>query len=257
MPTVAVDWSGRATGAARAIWTAVVEDGELLALECGRDRDAAIDHLIGLATDELVVGFDFSFAFPAWFTRRLGAATVEDLWALAGRDGEGWLAACEPPFWGRPGMRRPAGDPQLRRTEAELDAVGGIRPKSTFQIGGAGAPGTGSIRGMPQLARLRAAGFAVWPFHGGGPPVAVEIYPRLLTGPVVKSSAVARRAYLAGRFPELDSAAAAVAASTEDAFDAAVSALVMDRHRSELLRLGGPRDQLEELEGRVWAPLTT
>lgn len=257
MPTVAVDWSGRATGAARTIWTAVVEDGELRALGCDRDRDEVIDHLLGLAADDLVVGFDFSFAFPAWFTRQLGAATAEELWARVARCGEGWLAACEPPFWGRPGTRRPAGQEQFRRTEAELEAVGGIRPKSTFQVGGAGAPGTGSIRGMPHLARLRAAGFAVWPFHGGAPPVAVEIYPRLLTGPVVKSSAAARQAYLAERFPGLDPAVAGVAASSEDAFDAAVSALVMDRHRSELLRLGGPRDQLEELEGRVWVPLTT
>lgn len=257
MPTVAVDWSGRATGASRTIWTAVVEHGALVALERGRDRDATIDHLLGLATDELVVGFDFSFAFPAWFTSRLGASSAEELWELAAAHGERWLAACEPPFWGRPGARRPAGEIQLRRTEAELGAVGGIRPKSTFQIGGAGAPGTGSIRGMPQLSRLRAAGFAIWPFHGGGTPVAVEIYPRLLTGAVVKSSAAARRAYLGTRFPDLDPADAAVAASTEDAFDAVVSALVMDRHRGELLRLGGPRDQLEALEGRVWVPLTT
>ena len=38
-----------------------------------------------------------------------------------------------------------------------------VRPKSTFQIGGAGAVGTGSLRGMPHLLTLREAGCAVWP----------------------------------------------------------------------------------------------
>lgn len=53
---------------------------------------------------------------------------------------------------------------ELRRTDRERPAVGGIRPTSGFQIGGAGAVGTGAVRGMPMLARLRAAGFAIWPF---------------------------------------------------------------------------------------------
>ena len=91
---------------------------------------------------------------------------------------------------GSTGRRRPAGQEQFRRTEATIAAVGGIRPKSTFQIGGAGSVGTGSVRGFPILARLRAGGFTIWPFDvAPTPPVAVEIYPRALTGAVVKRDA--------------------------------------------------------------------
>lgn len=256
MPTIAVDWSGRAKGAGTTIWTAVVDGGELRSLECGRDREATVDHLIELAADEVVVGLDFSFSFPGWFSHQLGAATADELWSMVAHHGEDWLARCDPPFWGRTGRGRPEGE-GLRRTEREVPSV--IRPKSTFQINGAGTVGTGAIRGMPQLARLRAAGFSIWPFHGGTPPVVVEMWPRLLTGPVVKSNAAARRAYLAERFPGLDAVLGERASSTEDAFDAAVSALVMDRHRDELLHLSGPADDVDAVEGRIWVPqaLTT
>ena len=57
-----------------------------------------------------------------------------------------------------------------------------------FQIGGAGAVGTGSIRGMPHLLTLADSGFTIWPFVSGGLPTVVEIYPRALTGPVNKGS---------------------------------------------------------------------
>lgn len=252
MRTVALDWSGRATRSAETIWTAVAHDGRLVELANGRDRDDAVAHLLDLASldPDLVVGLDFSFSLPGWFARSLGAATGPELWEVVAERGERWLRACEPPFWGRPGRRRPGGD-GFRRTELDLGHVAGIRPKSTFQIGGAGAVGTGSLRGMPRLRDLRGGGFAVWPFDDGRTPVAVEIWPRLLTGPVVKSDAGARRAYLAARFPDVD---AAVAAGSEDAFDAAVSALVMDRHRAELLSLPPARDDVDRLEGRVWMP---
>lgn len=252
MRTVALDWSGRATRAAETIWTAVVHDGRLVELANGRDRGQAIAHLLDLASrdPDLVVGLDFSFSLPAWFAASLGAATGPELWPVVAAEGERWLRDCEPPFWGRTGRRRPPGE-VLRRTEAQLDAVSGIRPKSTFQVGGAGAVGTGSLRGMPLLRDLRAGGFAVWPFDDGRTPVAVEIWPRLLTGPVVKSDAGVRRAYLAARFPDVG---AGPAACSEDAFDAAVSALVMDRHRSELLALPPARDDVDRLEGRVWVP---
>ena len=68
--------------------------------------------------------------------------------------------------------------------------------KSTFQIGGAGSVGTGSLRGMPHLRRLRQAGFSIWPFHSASPWTVMEIYPRLLTGPVHKSSHEHRARYL-------------------------------------------------------------
>ena len=42
-------------------------------------------------------------------------------------------------------------------------------PAWWFQIGGAGAVGTGSIRGMPHLLTLARNGFGIWPFSEGWP----------------------------------------------------------------------------------------
>jgi hypothetical protein len=44
------------------------------------------------------------------------------------------------------------------------------------------------------------------------------------------------------------------AASTEDAFDAAVSALRMWEHRDQLARLQPARDDTSRLEGAIWLP---
>jgi hypothetical protein len=108
---------------------------------------------------------------------------------------------------------------------------------------------------MPQLLRLREAGFSIWPFDAVGRPLVVEIYPRLLTGSVVKSDAVARASYLAEKFPMLASELRERAASTEDAFDAAVSALVMARHSAELASLSNETGEVASLEGEIWAPM--
>jgi hypothetical protein len=131
--------------------------------------------------------------------------------------------------------------------------VAGIRPKSVFQIGGAGAVCTGSIRGMAMLARLHHAGFSVWPFDPPAFPMLVEIYPRLLTGPITKSSEDSRRAYLRnsrairGRHREQ-------AATSEDAFDAAVSAVAMAGASKQLKALRQSTRRVERLEGRIWHP---
>jgi hypothetical protein len=66
------------------------------------------------------------------------------------------------------------GRPGLRRTEGESP----FAAKSVFQIGGAGAVGTGSVRGMPLLAALSADGFSVWPFEDASERMVIEIYPR-------------------------------------------------------------------------------
>ena len=113
-------------------------------------------------------------AAPVVPRRSRATASAPELWAAAAVDGERWLRECPPPFWGLAGRRRPDGHEQFRQTEATVAAVGGIRPKSTFQIGGAGSVGTGSVRGFPALTRLRAGGFTIWPFDapatraGGG-----------------------------------------------------------------------------------------
>ena len=142
--------------------------------------------------------------------------------------------------------------------------VKGIAPKSPFQIGGAGAVGTGTLRGIPQLQRLHAAGFRVWPFEepafkAKNPrPLIVEIYPRLLTGEVNKGSAKARAAWLAKRrrddpaYRTLSPGVLAKARGSEDAFDALVSVLAMAGQRASFLELRKAFDPVTLLEGAVW-----
>lgn len=142
----------------------------------------------------------------------------------------------------------------FRRTDSEVPSVDGIRPKSVFQIGGAGAVGTGSLRGMPFLKQLRDHGFTVWPFDAPRYPTVVEIYPRALTGVVNKGSEVDRAKYLDLYYPEIGSRFRGLGASSEDAFDALVSALVMAEHVSELTTLLPAEDDIDRLEGRIWLP---
>jgi len=155
----------------------------------------------------------------------------------------------------------------------------GITPKSPFQIGGAGSVGTGSLRAMPFLLRLHEAGFRVWPFEdaavrdatsrsptgmterkANAKPLLVEIYTRLMTGPVAKSNAEARKAYLAARrkddplYAGISRSVFAKAQSSEDAFDALVSTLEMVRHADEFAKLRATRDEILSLEGITWRP---
>jgi hypothetical protein len=264
MRVIAIDWSGAESGAARRIWLAEAKGGSLVRLERGRSREQVAELLVGEGrrTPSMVVGLDFAFGFPAWFAAERAVSDGPALWALAEREGDGWLRGCEPPFWGRPGKRRTVDDAArtFRRTEREVPRVAGIAPKSVFQVGGAGAVGTGSVRGMPLLARLHAAGWRVWPFTDGGcnsgapAPTAIEIYPRLLTGAVNKSSFSQRAEYLRHRFPRLAAEPGVVASSSEDAFDAAVSALVMAEHVESLATLPCARDEIERIEGAIWYP---
>ncbi|MEX2246402.1 MAG: hypothetical protein WEC75_06920 [Dehalococcoidia bacterium] len=256
MRIIAVDWSGAKAGAQRKIWLAEAAGGILRRLECGRSREEISQHLVDLAArdGELMVGLDFAFSFPAWFLRSEGFSSAHELWrACAGGAAERWLSACDPPFWGRPGRGRPDDVEHFRRTERETTRVAGIGPKSVFQVGGAGAVGTGSLRGMPALASLRDAGFAVWPFDSPRLPLVMEIYPRVLTGHVAKSREDARRLHLTRYRPQLG-ALFETAASSQDAFDAATSAIVMSQHARSFASLAGARDEVERLEGAIWSP---
>ena len=140
--------------------------------------------------------------------------------------------------------------------------IAGIAPKSVFQIGGAGAVGTASLRGMPGLLRLREAGFRIWPYDAPSAkkPLVVEIYTRLMTGAVTKSSEVARTAYLAKKRREnalyagISRRVLAKAKGSEDAFDALVTAMVMVEHRGEFARLRRTEDEVFRMEGRTWVP---
>ncbi len=259
-PSIAVDWSGALSAATRKICLAEARDGRLLRVEDGRDRDQVVAHLATRARRDptLVVGFDFAFGFPAWFAGTRGLDSAAEVWALVAREGESWLRDCPFPFWGRPGCPRPAPSPDhspFRKTESEAPPLFGIHPKSVFQVGGAGTVGTGSLRGMPYLPVLREAGFAILPFDPPRAPLAIEIWPRLLTGRVNKSDPVVRWTWLQVRFPGQDPTLLRRAARTEDSFDAAVSALVMDRLVRRRASLPIARDAVDRIEGRMWRPL--
>jgi hypothetical protein len=246
----AVDWSGKGARAPESIWLAEAAHGRLTDLLGGWSRGDVIDEVIARAGDTAaVVGLDFAFSFPRWWCEENGWSTGRDVWQAAARDGETWLNACSFPFWGRPTKRNQHEPDRLyRRTDREVVAGS---PKSVFQIGGAGAVGTGSIRGMPYLLRLADAGFTVWPFDDAGRRSVVEIYPRALTGPVIKGSWRARHGHMFEHFGDQDAALLERAAGSEDAFDAAVSALVMSTHDATLERTTDPSYRIE---GRIWPP---
>jgi hypothetical protein len=137
----------------------------------------------------------------------------------------------------------------FRRTENDM-RLPGVQPKSVFQLVGAGQVGRGSLYGMQALHRLTGAGFRVWPFDPPGLPLVVEIFPRVLTGPVRKNSQSERERYLEAVPvpPDLRR----LAAASEDAFDASVSAVVMAGGVGELRAL--PEAPGYEVEGMIWRP---
>jgi hypothetical protein len=302
---VAVDWSGRvdAAGQRRHIWAGVwtgfsastgSSSNGRVTLEAGRTREELFAWLVEMAgeTPRMVVGIDCCFSFPAWFLAEHGCGTVFDFWRhVADGQGELWLAReCEEVardvrFWGKP-HKRPeefcgAGlHRSMRATDMEnkitprteggdperAAKMKGITPKSPFQIGGSGSVGTGSLRAMPFVLRLREAGFRVWPFESASfsgkepKPLLVEMYTRLLTGAVAKSNALARREYLLVK-KKMDAAYAglsrgvmAKAMGSEDAFDALVCCMEMARWRGEFAGLRRTRDEVLRLEGITWRP---
>ena len=300
---VAVDWSGRvdAAGQRRHIWAGVwtaasaTRSRETVILEAGRTRSELIAWLIELAgeTPRMVVGIDCCFSYPAWFLEEHGCESVFDFWrAVADGKGEAWLdrECADVRFWGKAGPQRHGKRPKefsgenllrmMRLTDVDnkitpkllledpvrAAKVLGITPKSPFQIGGSGSVGTGSLRAIPHLIDLRAAGFRVWPYEAAAldakrpQPLLVEMYTRLLTGAVKKSNPAARKIYMAERrkadpaYAALTRKVLAAAQSSEDAFDALVCTLEMTRHRAEFGRLRASVDPTLRLEGITWRP---
>jgi hypothetical protein len=250
---VAADWSGAKKGAARHLW--IAEWDPTLAVVGSvvpASREDAVAYLCELASRDpgLLVGLDFNFSFPEWWLDACAIEEPRELWEDAPRL-EAWLAECSPPFWGRPGRRRPHLEERQHFRVTELAAgMGSRRPKSVFQIGGAGSVGTASLRGMPALAQLRRAGFAIWPFddcgsgpggcgrgggpsgggpggRGGGSPAVTEVWPRLAAPAVIKRRAPARLAWLDEHAGLLGQGVAALAGASDDAFDAVAAVIAL------------------------------
>jgi hypothetical protein len=262
---IAIDWSGR-SGAdqRRALWLAEVVGGELVRLEGGRTRAERIELLIAEADRDpnLIIGFDFAFSLPAWYLHER-QHTPHQLWTLLADEAltptmrrlglARWMNSPELPFWttGEAHARlRP--EQMFRRTEHDV-RMPGTQPKSVFQLVGAGQVGRGSLYGMQALHRLTGAGFRIWPFDPPALPLVVEIFPRVLTGPVRKNSPSERERYL-GPVP-MPPELRRLAANSEDAFDAAISAVVMAARVEELQTLAGAPGYA--LEGRIWQPRDT
>ena len=108
MRAIAIDWSGAKRPVGK-IWMASARDGRLDQLEPISTQAEAIDQLIDSlrAHPSSVAGLDFSFSYPAWFPESCEVSMAFDFWSVVACDGEGWLEACDPPFWGRRGTKRP------------------------------------------------------------------------------------------------------------------------------------------------------
>lgn len=261
---VAVDWSGAVDRTARAkIWLAEVAAGRVVRLENGRTRAEVTALLVAMVGEAraagapLAIGLDFAFSLPASTLDAWGVADAPALWARAAREGDAWLVRPPHPFWGR-GVARPAELPELyRATEREVAAATRHRPSSVFMLVGAAQVGAASLRGMPTLAALQAAGARVWPFDDPAPgvPLVVEIWPRVAYAErVVKSNADGRAAYLDRHAPGLDAPVRAAAMRSDDAFDALTAALAMWDDRATLAALPAARSPEERREGRIWWP---
>jgi len=223
-PTViAIDWSGARR--AKGLWVAVVEDGRVVESRALSTREEAIGYVRDFPAP-LIAGFDFSFGMPEWFAREHGCTSIEDVWALAARDGDGWLAPTSP-FW-----RDRCGVPRHQRFRTCEERY--PRAKSIFQLVGNGQVGAGSVRGMPLLARLREAGFAFWPFDDPNGRTVLEIYPTLL-----------RR-----HSPHHDDGPW----RNDHERDAVVSARVMWSYRETVAVLRAATDPTTRLEGDIWVP---
>lgn len=230
---------------------AVAVGSRLEALLPQDSREDAIAWLIEqLEQPNTIAGLDFAFSMPTWFVREHGCDNAIDFWMVVEREGEHWLKCCPYPFWGFKGTRKPRNCELFRETEKDvLNPAEKANPTSTFQLVGASQVGRGSIRGMPFLTRLRCAGIAVWPFDEPRreQAVVVEIYPRLFMGKLKKSNQAERRRFLEDRYPDMEPEYRDCAVKSDDAFDAAVSALALAARRGTPQLLANAK-----LEGQIW-----
>ena len=261
---IAVDWSGAKQGDGKTgIAIAEAANGKLANLTTNIGRTEAVDFLISEKQRDrrLIVGLDFAFSLPAWFLHQRGLSDATELWSLAADEGETWLRDCSPPFWSAATGKKPsfgADQPEVRATDLDdrISKLAGSRPKSAFQVSGPGSVGASTLRGLPHLLRLRAAGFNIWPWDMAEPPVVIEVWPRIAIGPTVKTSAEARVDAILNRGNQFDRRLALLAASSDHAFDAAFTALWLDEHQVQIAGAASVTGGAASEEGLIWAPAT-
>ncbi len=303
-----VDWSAAAqpaTGPDSIWWTLIGRDGRRLGAN-PPTRAAAMAEIAALLRAEaaagrrVLAGFDFPFGYPAGVAERLcgrpgwaplwemlGEALPEtpdnanDRYALAARLNAAWPG--QGPFWGNgakaehPGLPRtkPAGygerlPPEWRVVETRQRALKGAKPKSVWQLAGAGSVGGQALTGIAALERLRRAlgeAAEVWPFETGlAPPrraiCIAEVYPSLVPlearAGEVKDAAQVR--LLAERFALLDTQGALAPLfeargleGPERAAAEAEEAWILGAGEPALARLPAPRLRYERDPARIYA----
>jgi hypothetical protein len=191
----AVDWSG-AKGASHAgIALAVCATGEeaprLIAPTTGRhwSRQSVADWLLDQG-DDLLIGFDFSFAPPliergSYLPGDLTPDTARAFWAYVDQ-------RCDDPDLGAASFLerhhrrhfyfgatdgRKADFMHLRRCEAHFNASGGGKPSTIFDVIGAAQVAKASFSGMRLLHHVGQQ-MPVWPFDPmcNSGPLIIEIY---------------------------------------------------------------------------------
>jgi len=216
-----VDWSGRskpspAAACADAIFTCYGDQSKTHHPRYHRTRHCAMEHVcrvIDMAKDQsgiTLIGFDFSFGYPAGFSTRLtGSCNIRAMWAwLAERIQDDAKNANNRfqvaadinnmfpgvgPFWGAPtnvklaglphkgSNRKGHGFPELRATEE------GVRgAQSSWKLFTTGSVGSQALLGVARLHHLisRFPNIHIWPFDGAIPAsfdgvVLVEIFPSM------------------------------------------------------------------------------
>ncbi len=218
-----LDWSAAGTPrqGADSIWLGLASGDQVTTMNLPT-RHGAEAHLTDLieqtltARKRLLIGVDFAFGYPAGFARHLtGAPQALAVWdwleaqiedAPDNRNNHKAVAATinrmwdgDGPFWGNgekrdyPGLGRhkatlPDGLSEQRATDA-LASSPLAKPKSVWQLSGAGVVGAQSLTGLPMLARLRRSfgdALGVWPFQPceSTPIVLAEVYPSMLAAEV-------------------------------------------------------------------------
>lgn len=248
---IAVDWGGAVKGAE--LWAARVEvaTGMVVALEQFQTRQAVIERVMSWVQTEpsTVVGFDFAFSAPDWFVLQSvpSASSAIDFWPVVAEKADSWVTCSAPPFWGK--AAHPKKWPNILREYRKTELTMAKRPTSIFQLVGRGQVGLGSIRGMPFLTDLVAAGCRVWPFQDVKLPLIIEIWPSILKTNFKGSKSQLLASLTADPGVDLHKAA-----TSNDAYDALVSAVAMAHSFTTGVGLQQTVDRVELLEGKIWLP---